>query len=96
MKKDLKLKDITAGNRLFSTDNKEITKLIENLEPYAIAQIIGENKNSFDILCTINYILADLLDLLRYNIETEEEQKDFDKLTKIKDTILEIKNKYVV
>lgn len=96
MNKNLKLKDITTKSRLFTTDNKDTAELIENLEPYSIAQIIGENKNAFDILCTINYILADLLDLLKYNIETEEEQKDFDKLIKIKDLILEIKNKYVI
>lgn len=95
MKKDLKLKDITAENRLFSTDNEKLVEIFERLEPYSIAQLIGENKEPFDILCTINYLLADLLELVRYNIETEEEQKDFNELANIKDIIITIKNKYV-
>ena len=41
------------------------------------------------------YLLDDIIDLTRYNIETEQEQKDFEELQKIKGKILIIKNNNV-
>jgi len=93
--KNIKLKDITEKSRLFTTYNKELGELIERLENYSISCSITENKNAFDILSIINYLLSDLLDLIQYEAVTEEERKDQKTLKEIKNKILEIKNKNI-
>ena len=71
-------------------------KLIETLEKYevfTITEALRETKSTFELLCIINNILYDVIELTRYELETEEQKQDFEELIKIKDKILIIKNK---
>ena len=71
-------------------------KLIETLQQYenfTITESLKESKNTFDLLCIINYLLDDVIDNIRYELETNEDKKDFETLKKIKDDILQIKNR---
>lgn len=72
----------------------ELAEILKECENFTIAEALyNTDKNSFDLLCIVNYLLGDILNLTRYEIETEEEEKDFQELIKIKDKILEIKNR---
>lgn len=72
----------------------ELTEILKECENFTIAEALyNTDKNNFDLLCIVNYLLGDILNLTRYEIETEEEEKDFQELIKIKDKILEIKNR---
>lgn len=72
----------------------ELAEILKECENFTIAEALyNTDKNSFDLLCIVNYLLGDILNLTRYEIETEEEDKDFQELIKIKDKILEIKNR---
>lgn len=71
-------------------------KLIETLEQYAnftITESLKQSKNTFDLLCIVNYLLDDIIDNTRHEIETNEDKKDFETLKKIKDDILQIKKR---
>lgn len=70
----------------------ELIEILEKYEIFTITEALKDCKSIFDLLCIINYLLGDVIDLTRYNIETEQEQKDFEELQKIKDKILVIKN----
>lgn len=73
----------------------DLLKVLENKENYTITQALKETKSTFDLLCIINYILYDIIDETRYNIENKQQQKDFEDLQKIKDKILSIKNRNI-
>lgn len=62
---------------------------------FLLAEEIAEKGEAVDMLAIINNLLYNLLDALRYEQETEEEEKDYKKLEKIKDEILLIKSKYI-
>ena len=70
----------------------ELIEILEKYENFTITESLKDCKSIFDLLCIINYLLGDVIDLTRHNIETEQEQKDFKELQKIKDKILVIKN----
>ena len=70
----------------------ELIEILEKYEIFTITEALKDCKSIFDLLCIINYLLGDVIDLTRHNIETEQEQKDFKELQKIKDKILVIKN----
>ena len=70
----------------------ELIEILEKYENFSITEALKDCKSIFDLLCIINYLLDDIIDLTRYNIEIEQEQKDFNELIKIKDKILTIKN----
>lgn len=72
----------------------ELAEILKECENFTIAEALyNTDKNSFDLLCIVNYLLCDILNLTGNEIETEEEEKDFQELIKIKDKILEIKNR---
>lgn len=72
----------------------ELIELLNNKENFTIAEAIYQtDKTSFDLLCIINYILGDILRLTAYELETEQDNKDYKELIKIKNKILEIKNR---
>ena len=80
----------------FEEGNKSFFELIEILEKYeifTITEALKELKSPYELLCIINNILYDIINLTRYEIETKEQKKDFEELKKIKDKILIIKNK---
>lgn len=62
---------------------------------FLIAEELTEKGDAVDILAIINNLLYNLLDLLRYEQETEEEKRDYKKIEKIKDEIVVIKSKYI-
>lgn len=71
-------------------------KLIETLQQYenfTITESLKDCKDTFDLLCIINYLLDDVIDNIRYELETNEDEKDFETLKKIKDDILQIKKR---
>ena len=72
----------------------EILEILQKSECFTITEVLNQTKSDFELLTIINYLLYNIIDNIRYNIETEEEKKDFEELTKIKDKILNIKNKY--
>lgn len=69
-----------------------LANILENFEAFTISEAINESKSSFDVLCIINYLLGDIIDATRYEIENEQQQQQFNELMKIKDKILMIKN----
>ena len=72
----------------------ELIELLEKSENFTIAEALySTDKTSFDLLCIINYILGDILMLTAYELETEQDNKDYKELVKIKNKILEIKNR---
>lgn len=72
----------------------ELIKILEEKENFTIAEALyNTNKTNFDLLCIINYILGDVLRLTAYELETEQDEKDYKELIKIKNKILEIKNR---
>ena len=88
-----RLKDIKKEEKENYTIEK-LAEILEEKENFTITEaLLQTNKTPFDLLCIINYILADILDLTRYELETEQDKKDYDELIKIKDKILEIKNR---
>lgn len=72
---------------------EELLKIFEKYENFTITEALKDCKNTFDLLCIVNYLLSDIIDETRNNIEDEDDQKDFNELIKIKDKILIIKNK---
>ena len=62
---------------------------------FLISEKINENGNASDLLVLINFLLYDLINKIRYEQETEQDKKTFEKICKIKDQILKIKNKYI-
>ena len=70
----------------------ELIEILEKHENFTITEALKDCKSIFDLLCIINYLLYDIIDLIRYNIESEQEKKDFEELQKIKNKILIIKN----
>lgn len=70
----------------------ELIEILDKYEIFTITEALKDCKSIFDLLCIVNYLLEDILDLTIYNIGTEQEQKDFEELQKIKDKILMIKN----
>ena len=74
-------------------DNIEyLTNILEQFEPFTIAEATSNAKSAFDMLCVVNYLLDNILNNVRYEIETEQQQIDYNKLIEIKDNILQIKN----
>lgn len=71
----------------------ELIEILEKYENFTITEALKESKSVYDLLCIINNILYDVIDLTRYELETEEQKQDFEELKKIKDKILIIKNK---
>ena len=71
---------------------KYLSQILENFENFTISEAIKESKNVFDLLCIVNYLLDNIVELARYEIETDQQQQDFEELQKIKDKILIIKN----
>lgn len=71
----------------------ELIEILEKYENFTITEALKEIKSPYDLLCIINNILYDVIDLTRYELETEEQKQDFEELKKIKDKILIIKNK---
>lgn len=71
-----------------------LENILEQVEPFTIAEATSKTKNAFDMLCVVNYLLYDIIDAIYYEQETERDHETFEKLQKIKDDILEIKNKY--
>jgi len=69
-----------------------LSNILEQCEAFTISEAINRSKNSFDVLCVINYLIGDVIDATRYEIETEQQQSDYNKLIEIKDIILNIKN----
>lgn len=63
---------------------------------FLISEKINENGNASDLLVLINCLLYDLINKIRYEQETEQDKKTFEKICKIKDQILQIKNKYIM
>ena len=63
---------------------------------FLISEKINENGNASDLLVLINCLLYDLINKIRYEQETEQDKKTFEKICKIKDQILKIKNKYIM
>lgn len=74
---------------------KWLENILSQCENFTITEALKESKNTFDLLCIINYLLDNVIDLTRYEIETKQEQKDFEELKKIKDKILKIKNRNI-
>ena len=73
----------------------ELIEILEKYENFTITEALKDCKSIFDLLCIVNYLLDDIIDLTKYNIETEQEQKDFEELQKIKNKIRIIKNNNV-
>lgn len=69
-----------------------LSNILEQCEAFAISEAINHSKNTFDMLCIVNYLLDNILNNTRYEIETEQQQHDYNKLIEIKDNILQIKN----
>ena len=69
-----------------------LANILEQCEAFTISEAINKSKNTFDMLCVVNYLLGDIIDATRYEIETEQQQIDYNNLIKIKDVILNIKN----
>lgn len=69
-----------------------LSNILEQCEAFTISEAINKAKSSFDVLCIINYLIGDVIDATRYEIETEQQQVDYNNLIKIKDIILNIKN----
>lgn len=74
---------------------EELLKILEKYENFTITEALKDCKSTFDLLCIINYLLNDVIDETRNNIEDEDDQEDFNELIKIKDKILIIKNKNI-
>lgn len=72
-----------------------LKNILEQLENFTITESLGKCKNTFDLLCIVNYLLETIIDNCRYELETEKQKKDFEELIKIKDNILLIKNNNV-
>ena len=70
----------------------ELIEILEKYEIFTITEALQDCKSIFDLLCIINYLLGDVINLTRYNIETEQDKENFEELQKIKDKILIIKN----
>lgn len=69
-----------------------LSQILKKFENFTISESLKESKNTFDLLCIVNYLLENIIDLTRYEIEIEQQAKDFEDLKKIKDKILLIKN----
>ena len=74
---------------------KYLSNILEQCEAFTISEAINEAKSPFDMLCIVNYLLGDIIDAARYEIETAQQQHDYNKLIEIKDIILNIKNNNV-
>lgn len=61
------------------------------IENFTITEALKECKSTFDLLCIVNYLLDDIIDLTECKTYTIEEQQNFKRLLKIKDMILKIK-----
>jgi hypothetical protein len=71
----------------------ELIKILDNTENFTIAESIYQaDKTPFDLLCIINYLLENIINCATYELETEQDKKDYKELIKIKDKILKIKN----
>ena len=76
-------------------DNIEyLTNILEQFEAFTIAEAISNSKSAFDMLCVVNYLLYDIIDAVYYEQVTERDHATTEQLVKVKDVILEIKNKY--
>ena len=76
-------------------DNIEyLTNILEQFEPFTIAEATSNAKSAFDMLCVVNYLLYDIIDAVYYEQVTERDHTTMEQLEKVKDIILEIKNKY--
>ena len=69
-----------------------LANILEQCENFTISEAINQSKNAFDVLSIVNYLIGDVIDATRYEIETEQQQIDYNNLIKIKDVILNIKN----
>lgn len=74
---------------------EELLKTLEKYENFTITEALKDCKSTFDLLCIINYLLGNVIDETRNNIEDEDDQEDFNELLKIKDKILIIKTKNI-
>lgn len=65
----------------------DLLDILEKHENFTITEALKDCKNTFDLLCIINYILDNIID---------EEKNNFaiDELVEIKNKILNTKNKY--
>lgn len=62
------------------------------IENFTITEALKECKSTFDLLCIVNYLLDDIIDLIRIDLIRYEkgtiiEQQNFNRLLKIKDMI---------
>ena len=73
----------------------DLLEVLEKYENFTITEALKDCKSTFDLLCIINYLLGDVIDETRKNIEGEDDQDDFNEHLKIKDKILTIKNKNI-
>lgn len=62
------------------------------IENFTITEALKECKSTFDLICIVNYLLDDIIDLTSFETGTIEEQQNFNRLLKIKDMIFKIKN----
>lgn len=74
---------------------EDLANILEKYESFTITEALTECKNTFDLLCIVNYLLDNIINLTRYELETEQQRQDFEELKKIKDKILIIKNNNV-
>lgn len=74
---------------------EDLANILEKHENFTITEALTECKNTFDLLCVVNYLLDNIIELSRYELETEQQKQDFEELKKIKDKILYIKNNNV-
>lgn len=62
------------------------------IENFTITEALKECKSTFDLICIVNYLLDDIIDLTSFETGTIEEQQNFNRLLKIKNMIFKIKN----
>lgn len=75
---------------------EDLLKLLDNTENYDIVQLLIDCKSEADLLNIAYYILTGILDLIVYNIETDEEKKDYKEIEKIVEKLQQIKSKYKI
>lgn len=66
--------------------------ILKQCEAFTISEAISKYKEPFDTLCIVNYLISDIIDLTRNELETEQDVLYFNELIEIKDKILKIKN----
>ena len=57
----------------------ELMKILEKSECFTITEALNQTKNDFELLTIINYLLYNLIDNIRYNLESKEEKSEIPK-----------------